>query len=298
MRDDARPGPAPPFPARDALGVGGRRAAFHLARREGTVPAILLHGAGFDSAALSWRLFLPELARTRTVLAPDWPGQGGSAPLPRGPFRLSRLGGWLIALMDALGIERADLVGASMGGGAAIWTAAHHPHRVRRLVPVAPFGLAASAPGHRRYHLATRLPLWTAGFALMRRTDRGVRRALGTVFGEPDRITDALVAEVRAAMREGRNGRAFARFQRGEVGPRGFRTDLSDAAAALPHETLFLQGAKDRLIPPALARSVAARMARARFETLDAGHWPMREAPDAFAAHALPFLGATAREGR
>ena len=97
---------------------------------------LLLHGGGLDRAYLSWRYLFPALAARRTAIAPDWPGYGGSTLFDR-PDTISDLGRWLISFMDRLEPDCADMVGVSMGGGAALSTALNHPARVGRLVPVA-----------------------------------------------------------------------------------------------------------------------------------------------------------------
>src|SRR5258705_13918842 len=59
----------------------------------------------------------------------------GRSPVPAGPSTIADLGGDLVALLDRLEIERASLVGVSLGGMISLWVAAHHPDRVDRLAP-------------------------------------------------------------------------------------------------------------------------------------------------------------------
>src|SRR5262249_36102240 len=73
------------------------------------------------------------LAQRFRVVRYDQRGHGQTAVTP-GPYTLERLGGDLVALMNALRLERADVVGLSMGGQAGLWLAVHHPQRVRKLV--------------------------------------------------------------------------------------------------------------------------------------------------------------------
>ncbi len=76
-------------------------------------PMVLLHG---DSAsALDWQWVLPELARNGRVHALDFPGHGDSAK-PRAAYSPTLFTDTVIAFLDALGIERAILVGHSLGG--------------------------------------------------------------------------------------------------------------------------------------------------------------------------------------
>ena len=108
-------------------------------RRDGDpdrFPLVLLHGGAVDS-----RMWEPQLGAfpERTVLAPDARGHGGSSDAAS-PYRLTDD---LVALLDALDVERAVVVGLSMGGGTAVDTALEHPDRVAGLVVS---GTGSSAP--------------------------------------------------------------------------------------------------------------------------------------------------------
>ena len=114
-----------------------------LAIREEGVgdPLVLVHGAGTNSAI--WHRVTPRLAGDRWVVAPDLPGYGGSPPAGPG-FALEEVTDRLAAGLEEAELPAPDdLVGHSMGGAIAILLAARHPARVRRLVLVAPAGLAA-----------------------------------------------------------------------------------------------------------------------------------------------------------
>ena len=95
-------------------------------------PVILLHGSG--AGATGWSNFrgnIPALAQRFRVLAVDLPGWGKSDPVANRAFKHPEQ---VIELMDALGLEKAALVGNSMGGVVSIATAARYPDRVSHLV--------------------------------------------------------------------------------------------------------------------------------------------------------------------
>ncbi|MER6513882.1 alpha/beta fold hydrolase [Nonomuraea sp. NPDC001636] len=100
-------------------------------------PMVLLHGSVHDSRL--WDGVFPELARHRTVIRYDARGLGRSTP-PTAPFRYEDD---LLAVLDHFGVERAALMGLSMGGEVALDFTLEHPERVRSLTLV-----AASAGGH------------------------------------------------------------------------------------------------------------------------------------------------------
>jgi (E)-2-((N-methylformamido)methylene)succinate hydrolase len=111
---------------RDANGT-----AYDLTGPEGAPVVALIHGLGLTRAS-TWGAIAPLLARDFRVLSYDLPGHGDSA-LPRAAIDLTALSRQLIALMDALGIERAALAGFSLGGMINRRAAMDHPDRVTTL---------------------------------------------------------------------------------------------------------------------------------------------------------------------
>lgn len=250
---------------------------------------LLLHGGGLDCASLSWRRLAPVLATSHRVIAPNWPGYAGSDAFGA-PYAIPDLGRWLVAFLDRLEVERAALVGVSMGGGAALWTAIHHGDRVAALAPVATYGVADRAPWHLLSYLLTRLPLNRASFALLRRSPWLLRRALASIFADPKKLTPDLVAEVRDALDAAGDGAAFTHFQRGEMGVLRLRSSFVSDLAHVTQPTLFIHGRADALVPLRDVEAAARSMPNGRLEVMDAGHWPMREEPDVFNRLAASFL--------
>src|SRR6202789_3383377 len=93
---------------------------------------LLLHG--LLGTADAWGPATQRLAASSTVYAPDALGIGGSDRVPKLDVSLSATAGRLIELMDAKGIDQADIVGTSHGGSVALILAALYPERVRSLV--------------------------------------------------------------------------------------------------------------------------------------------------------------------
>ena len=265
------------------------RATYLLSEQGAAPPVVLLHGGGLDCATLSWRDLFPALAPDRTVVALNWPGYGGSDAFGR-PYSIADLGAWLLTFLDALQIERAALVGVSMGGGTALWTALHHPERVARIVPVASYGLAAHAPYQLLSYLAARLPLNRLSYAVMRRSRWALRHALESLFANPGKVTEAIVSEVQGVLDGTARPRAFSDFQKGELTPEGLRTVLTPRLGEVDQPTLLIHGRADRLVPLAEVERAATAMPHARLEVMEAGHWPMRECPDAFNRLVTGFL--------
>jgi pimeloyl-ACP methyl ester carboxylesterase len=278
----ADPAPAPGAGRRRGLirgTVAGSRAAWlRLGPTQG-LPVVVLHGAGLDRAGASWGRVLPALGRQGPVLAPDLPGHGETAPLR--DFRdIGDLSRWLAAFLDERGIRRAVLAGVSMGGAIAIRLALDAPGRVAGLVPVASYGLSRKAPLHGIVHAGTRLPLARLADPLVARSSAAAHMALRTLIHDPAQITPDIVEELRRIASNTSAERTFDRFLASEIEPDGFRTVLLDDLPRLTMPTRFLHGRFDATIPIEAARA-AAKAAHAPLDEVDAGHWPMFEAPDA-----------------
>jgi pimeloyl-ACP methyl ester carboxylesterase len=254
---------------------------------------VLLHGGGTDSALLSWRVMIPDLAAAGfRVLAPDWPGYGAS-PAPAQPFNQALLIGTLHALMDAWGLERAALAGVSMGGGAALGMALQYPERVERLTLIGAYGLQDRAPAHAFSTLYVRLPLvneltwWT-----YRASRRVVRETLRTIIRNPASLTEELVDEVCAAVQSPDGLRTFAQWQRDEVRPGGLKTCYMPRLSEVRAPVLLIHGTHDIGVPVRFAREAAQRLPNARLMIVEgAGHWTQRDAPAEVNAAVAAFLG-------
>jgi pimeloyl-ACP methyl ester carboxylesterase len=110
----------------------------HGRRNPKQPPLVLLHGGG-DTIETSFGQVLPALARTRQIIAFEQQGYGHTADIADRPFTFEQSADDTAALLDHLGIDRADLLGFSNGGTIALQAAIRHPRVVRRLVAVSTF---------------------------------------------------------------------------------------------------------------------------------------------------------------
>src|SRR5919202_78290 len=95
-------------------------------------PLVLLHGA-LSAIGTSFGKVLPTLAKTRRVIAIEQQAHGHTADIDR-PLSYAQMAEDTGALLQRLGIDQADYVGYSMGGGIALQLAMRHPDRVRKFV--------------------------------------------------------------------------------------------------------------------------------------------------------------------
>ena len=152
---------------------------------EGDTHVLLLHGGGYDSASLSYKHSIGPISEHYRVLAPDWPGYGESDK-PEMEYSTEYYVGFLERLMNALGLEKASLVGISMGGAISLGFALRSPQRVEKLVLVDSHGLGGEVPGGVASYALVRLPLLNKlVWAALKRSRRMVRASLETTFYDP-----------------------------------------------------------------------------------------------------------------
>ena len=116
--------------------------AYTVAGEEGT-PVVLVHGGAGDRR--DWSKNIEAFASSHRVFVPDLIGYG-ETPRPDGPYTIDRFAGFLHEFMDRVGVERASLVGHSLGGRIALEIASRSPEMVARLVVVAPIGFGRLSP--------------------------------------------------------------------------------------------------------------------------------------------------------
>ena len=231
-------------------------------------PLLMIHGSGPGvSAYANWRLAMPELAKARRVIAPDMVGFGFSERPAGQRYTMDAWVAQAVGVLDALDVERADLVGNSFGGALALALAIRHPQRVRRLVLMGSVGVPfAITPGLDA--------VWGYEPSL------ATMRALLDVFAHDTRLATDELARLRyeASIRPGFHESFAAMFP----APRQRWVDAMCSAEAdiraLPHETLMLHGREDRVIPLANSLTLAQWIPNSQLHVFGhCGHWTQIE---------------------
>ncbi len=271
--------------------VHGHRRAY---RTMGEGPALLLiHGIGDSSE--TWLPLMEQLAEHHTVIAPDLLGHGESAK-PRADYSVAAYANGMRDLLDVLGIDRATVVGHSLGGGVAAQFAYQYPERCERLVLVATGGVGPEVnPAFRLGSLPfaelALLPLRLPPMQLVGRVAARTLQALGTDIG---RDADELI-RLLATLPDPEASGAISRTLRSVVDWRGQVVTLRDRAYLSAHvPVLLVWGAHDAVIPVAHAQLAAEAMPHARVEIFDeAGHCPHHTDPERFIELLLEFVATT-----
>jgi pimeloyl-ACP methyl ester carboxylesterase len=263
----------------------------YLAAGEAGPPLILLHGVGDN--ALDWRWVMLALARSHLVYAPNLPGSGGSAKPEDADYSPGSFARFIASFLDAMGIERAAVVGNSLGGLVALRLALSEPERVTALGLIASGGLGRRvSPALRSLSLPGYGGLATAwGKTRPGAAQRALGRA-GLVFAHPRRAPREWLKEQYRLARLPGFLRAQLATVRAQVGLRGQREILLDRLPDLGQlPTLVLWGERDRVLPTSQAQEAISRIPNGFLEILpDCGHLPQVEQPDRFASALDRFL--------
>jgi pimeloyl-ACP methyl ester carboxylesterase len=246
-------------------------------------PVVLIHG--WNGSTFSFRYTIPELARTHRVIAIDLLGFGYSARPARGDYSVTAQLRLVTGLMDRLGIERAAVVGHSMGGGIAMHLALSHPERVERLVLVDEASEREARRGLRAGKLLRHGLFLLSPLAL--HAEPLGRAVFRLAVHDPAMLTPEVFEGYARPLRVRGHLRGVGR----QLRDRGREPVLEPARIRQP--TLVLWGEHDRIISLPAGQELAQRIDGARLEMIrSAGHLPLEEQPETCNRVILEFLGA------
>jgi pimeloyl-ACP methyl ester carboxylesterase len=254
----------------DWIEVGGLQVAY---RRQGEGPPTLyLHGAGLTRMWLPWH---QRLAESLDLIAPEHPGYG-ETEMPEWLDGFDDLVIHYDSLLDALELERAHVVGYSLGGWIAAELAVFHPRRLESLTLITPAGL--------------RIPGKPIGdlFAM------DPEQLFTTVFNDPGNMAQILPDFESLDEIEHQFGEA-ATLARLAWNPR-FDPKLERRLARVSCPTLVVRAEHDRLVPDEMAERFAELIDGARIETVPGtGHALIVEQPDKTADVVSAFIQESVR---
>lgn len=258
-------------------------------------PVILLHGSG--PGATAWSNFAPNiepLSEKYRVIAMDFPGWGLSDTFdPDTGARFDFNRDIVIKLMDALGIEKAAVIGNSMGGVASQMLTAHHPDRISHCIT-----MGAPAPGgpHVFYQpigLTEGLKILFAAYQAP--TEENLRKLVDIMVFDNSFVTDALIKQRTDSANANQNHlknfiKGVASMHIDAVG----RDELVHALEASTIPALIIHGRDDRVVPVEHSLRTTALMPKATLVVFNqCGHWAQLEHAATFNGLVDGFLNAT-----
>lgn len=263
------------------ISAGGIETNYHDMGEDSGTSLLLLHGSGPGVTAwANWRFNLPVLSETRRVVAPDMVGFGYTERPPGVDYNLDTWVKHGIDFLDALGIEKADVVGNSYGGALALAMAIRHPDRIRRLVLMGAAGVD--------FELTPGLDaVW--GYTP---SVENMRKLIRTFAFNQDLMSDELAElRYRASVRPGFQEAFASMFP----APRQRWVDALASSEkyirAMDKETLIIHGRDDVIVPPVTSRKLFEYIEYAQLHLFGrCGHWTQIEHADRFNKLVMDFL--------
>lgn len=231
-----------------------------LGEGDGT-PVVLVHGYGGDLS--SWMFNQAELAQGRAVHALDLPAHGGSpiVDVSGGPRQLA---GAVLALLDALEIKRAHLVGHSLGGAIGLIMAGRHADRLASLTLIAPGGIGPE--------ISTE---FLRGFAAAEKR-KEMKEVLGLLLADPEQVSRDMVAASLKYKRLDGVPEALETLLASMLDGDRQKTGLREVLTSTKVPTQVIWGMEDKIIPAAQAKGLPAQVAVHLLPNV--GHMPQMEA--------------------
>ena len=268
-----------PAPESKQVEIFGQKIQYLEAGSSSNPAVILLHGLGGD--ATNWAATVPALSGKYHVYVPDQVGFGKSDK-PITNYRVAMLVEFLDVFCKKLGVQKASLVGNSLGGWTAAAFAIAHPEKVDKLVLVDAAGYTAKrwgGPELTKEALAALNPSTTEDF----------KRLFSLILYNKAMLNDQFAETALTNKFKRGDGYTINSFIESILRGEDF---LDDKAKAIKAPTLVLWGKDDGLTPLGIGRAFAEDIQGSQLVVIDnCGHVPQIEKPAEFNAALLKFLG-------
>ena len=268
------------------IDVGGNQIAY-VETGQGD-PLVFIHG--FGGSIWNWEYQFTGLSGSHRVIILDLLGSGMSAK-PDIPYSPKRLVEFFEQFLDSLKLQRATLVGNSMGAGLALAMALTSPKRVSALVLISGFPSdpqeSVVSPYYQEF-LTRRPPLWLAKFGNWMAGRWATKTLLQEIIHDHALITPLVIE------------RSYQNRHRSDFLPPLFslidhidqwKEEFGPRLNTIRHPTLILWGADDRVFPPDVGQQLQATIPGSKFHLIaNAGHIPQWEQPSQVNALITEFL--------
>lgn len=265
---------------------------------------LLIHGGGSDHSGFAWKYAIRAFSNDFRVIAVDLPGYGKSQQpnwhfaetdgpansAGRNPFLFHI--NFINDFLAALKINKAHLLGISMGGGIVLGFSLKHPERVEKLILVNSYGLGNHVIGGIFTYVVTR-PTSASNFIrfALRISRSLVKAGLRWSVYDRDKITDELIDDAWLAIRQTKTHPTWRDFQKHEITFTGFRTTFLAELPKLKIPTLIIHSRNDQLIPAKYSKRAADRIPNVELCILEnMGHLVPRESRETFHETVFDFL--------
>ncbi len=268
-------------------------ARMHYLKAGSGPPLILIHG--IIGSAFSWRHNLQSLAQESTVYAVDLLGLGESDRVPGLDAGMGATAKRMVRFMDAVNLEKADILGTSHGGAIAMLMAADFAERVKKLILVAPANPFSDVSDAIIRFYQTALGKWFA--PMVPNLPQAVQEiALARLYGDRSRVTPGTLEHYMASLRVPGTPEHVMNI----LGC--WFSDMQEVTSALPRleerPSLLVWGDKDHAVSFQSTDELRRLMPKAELKVMEgAGHLPYEELPGEFNRAVKSWLGSARAAG-
>lgn len=259
--------------------IAGARVRIREEGPEGAPAILLIHG--FTHSLETWDAWAQILSKDHRVIRYDILGHGLTGPDPKERYAPAERAAFIGDVLDSLGLERAVIVGNSLGGLAA-WRFAHdHPDRVPALVLISPGVFSLNGVSDKPAEIPAAMKAY-----LLTVPEAGVAASAGIIYGDDSKLTPSRLKTMRDMMRRRGNGEAMIKSLEEFTLP-----DPTQMLHEIQTPTLIEWGEADAVIPIEQGRRMVGEMPNATLITYPGvGHAAQEEAPEQTVADAIAFL--------
>lgn len=260
----------------------------------GEIPIVLLHGAGLDSAMLSWQEVMNLLPSNYTVYAIDLLGHGKSDKpenMSCDMFYKNHIE-CLENIIEQLKLDTFILSGLSMGGAISIGYTLKHPSKIKILIPVDSWGLIRKMPFHRLYYWYVNTSLTRKFFQYFAKYKWLIKWSVSySLIGDKSKISKELVNTLYKICQDLDIGKSMEDYQRSSITKHNNIPNFIDKLPNISAPVLFINGEKDPLVSVKNVIEASKIIANSHIHIMKGcKHWSQKERPEEYVAIIDKFI--------
>lgn len=252
----------------------------------GEIPIVLLHGAGIDSAMLSWKEVIDLFPNKYTVYAIDLLGFGKSDKPENmsGDIFYKNHIECLENIIDQLKLDTFILSGLSMGGAISIGYTLKNPNKIKALIPVDSWGLISKMPFHRLYYWYVNTSLATKSFKWFAKYKWLIKLSISySLIGDKSKISKELVDTLYNICQDLNVGKSMQDYQRSSITKNNIIPNFTEKLQDIFVPVLFINGDKDSLVSVKDVIKASEEVNNGQIHIMKGcKHWPQKERPEEY----------------
>ncbi len=253
----------------------------------GNIPLVLIHGAGIDSAMLSWQEVIDVMPNNKYIVyAIDLLGYGKSDKpenMAGDMFYINHIE-CLESVIEQLTLDNFVLSGLSMGGAISIGYALRNANKIKALVPVDSWGLVSKMPFHKLYYWYINTSFTSKSYKWFAKYKWLVKWSISySLIGDKSRITKELVDTLYNVCQDSSAEKSMVDYQRSSITRLNVIPDFTNRLKEISVPALFINGDKDSMVPVKHAIKASQTVQNGQIHIMrGCKHWSQKEKPEEY----------------